>query len=494
MRSRQIYLPSRDDRPWRHPFLTSANLTRFHDFSDRVHAFAAEVVGRKGLPETCIFTVNMAQNMYKWTNLAIRSGIDSCLIPHPMDTTAISDPRWEDFSGEFPNIFDGQAFNDLVGDLETRVPVNRVDLLGGRLLEFVSSGAIHSEIQNRLGGRYCELLEHEGCAPYFEWAYRIGTADVSYAASSPIASYASGKPYLAFSVGGDLQMDCGLVSGYGEMLRKSFGAAAFLLASNPHTLGHCRRLGLENAVHVPYPMDDSRYAPGDGSFREIWQKEKGGEVFVLTTARIDSHVKGYGHKVLRSMRAACEKQPDLRFVFLNWGESLEKFRATAYEFGLADFSLFLPPVGKERLIDYYRSADIVMDQFTYGYFGASSLEALSVGRPVIMFLRTHHYQHLYAGDLPPVISVEPGEQLAANLIQLASSRGRRLEIGHLSRDWLIRNHGEGSAGTKMMNLLATAAHSEKLPEEIRILNPLLDTISDEEDRYHQGCVVQNHGD
>lgn len=44
----------------------------------------------------------------------------------------------------------------------------------------------------------------------------------------------------------------------------AFSAARFIIISNPHTLGHSRRIGLTNGVYLPYPMDDEKYSPGAG--------------------------------------------------------------------------------------------------------------------------------------------------------------------------------------------------------------------------------------
>ena len=71
---------------------------------------------------------------------------------------------------------------------------------------------------------------------------------------------------------------------------------------------------------------------------------------------------------------------------------------------------------KMRLLEYYRAADIVLDQFheAVGSFGTVTVEAMACGRPVIMYfnpqvhewcleenpahsVRTHH-----AGDLRAV--------------------------------------------------------------------------------------------
>ncbi len=485
-----------DAHPWEHPFLTRSHIERFRKYSDEVHAYAAAHAQRYGYPDSCTFTVNMAQNMYKWAAIASEYGVRPTLIPHPMDASAVNDPRWEDFDGEYGDIQDGSGFRELLPEWSARVPMIETRMDGEELLRLMTGRTSFRERVRDLGtwrrlrkGRYRELWTTEACYPYFEWAKLVEMTDVSYAAASPIASYACGKPYLTCSVGGDLQIECGRTDEASNLLRTAFAAAAFLLISNPHTLGHSRRLGLNNGVHVPYPMDTSRYSPGEGRAREWWKGEFGGEVFVLATARVDSHVKGFNASLVDSLATVARLEPDVRFVFLAWGHSVPEFRTALNRAGVADRVILLPPVGKVRLIDYYRSCDIVLDQQVYGYFGASALEALSVGRPVVMPLRQDQYAGLYADDVAPVVDPASATSLAQCLVELVGSVRLRRLVGERSREWILRHHSEEVAGRKMMNLLALAAAERKLPRRIRRLNPLTDPLSDAEHLYHARCAT-----
>jgi glycosyltransferase involved in cell wall biosynthesis len=493
-RLRRMTAPSSDPHPWEHPFLSVENLERFHDYSEAVHVFASAQVEIFGYPRACTFNVNMAQNMYKWAAIAAEYGIHSRLIPHPMDASAISDPRWEDFNGEFSDLLNGPSFRDICQQSAPRVETVDTTMNGERLLRLMaSSGHLRERLQNwsewqRVRrGRYRELWEHEATYPYYEWALTVAKDDVSYSAGSPIASYATGKPYIASSVGGDLQIECGKTDDASHLLRQSFASAEFLLVSNPHTLGHSRRLGLANGVHVPYPMDDSRYSPGPGLARADWQSKVGGEVFVLTSARIDAQVKGFDASLLAALAQATNIAPGVRFVFLAWGESVVEFKDQVREYGLSDSVLLLPPVGKQRLIDYYRSCDIVLDQLVYGYFGASALEAMSVGKPVVMRLRQEQYRALYDGDVAPVVNVHGKDQIVAALLKLTDSEPLRRTIGDTSRAWVLKHHGAAVAGRKMVNIISVAAQRTQLPDSLRRLNPLNMRISPQELAYHASC-------
>jgi glycosyltransferase involved in cell wall biosynthesis len=309
--------------------------------------------------------------------------------------------------------------------------------------------------------------------------------DVIYSASAPFAAYASGIPYCVFSVGGDLQFDCGRADDLGKSMSLAFNAARFLLASNPHTLGHARRLGLRNAVYLPYPMDSNRYHPGPGRVRSEWVARYGEGVYVLCSTRLDARVKGYGSEFLNALITASEREPRLRFLFLAWGENADSFRKLVQEAAMDQRIFLLPPVGKRRLIDYYRSCDVVLDQLVFGYYGATALEAAAVGKPVVMHLRLEQYRSLYRDDVMPAVNAQSLDELSQALVTLAANSARRGQLGQEMRDWLVRTHGEERTGPLMLALLRLAADRIALPQGLD--NPLLDPITDEEAHYHRAC-------
>lgn len=482
-----------DEQPWRHPYLTTENLRRFRAFSEGVWEVALAHAAASERPLRCAFSVNMNQSMYKWARLAKQHGADVELFLNPMDGTAINLPAWEDYDGEFDDVLDGERFERSLR--QPHVPgvrCRRTALDGADFLTCVQAFVAGDRrpllalLAGTPGLRHEVLVGHTACYPYYEWARAMADFDVVYAASHAFAAYASGRPYCVFSVGGDLIYDCGRGDDYGAAAVLSFNAARFLTLTNPHPLAHCRRLGLTNAVYLPYPMDDDRYSPGPGIARAEWRERSGGEVFVLGTARLDTKWKGQGEDLLAALATVARHCTAVRFVFLAWGESASQFRERLQASDVKDRCLLLPPVGKQRLIDYYRSADVVLDQMVLGYCGATALEAAAVGRPVVMRLRTEHYDPLYRGDVAPVVPVTPAE-LGEALTALVRDREGREDRGRAMRAWLVRNHGAQRAVPRMLALLRLAADRVPLPHDL--VSPLLDPLGEAERRYHAACAT-----
>jgi glycosyltransferase involved in cell wall biosynthesis len=479
-----------DNTPWAHPFLRTSQIARFKAYSEQV--WAAALAHRERAPRqlNAAFAVNLAQTSYKWAQLAQSAGSDATLYLHPQDASALSRPEWEEFDGEFADVFDGAGFLRAHPELAPRVPCVMPPNEGGELLTAYTAGvdspAAAALRERSPSVRHPELLSLLGMYPYFAWAELLARHEVTMVSSAPFAAFASGKPYCIFSVGGDLQFDCGRTDALGQAMRMSFDAGRFILASNPHTLGHCRRLGFNNPVYFPYAMDSDRYCPGDGVHRREWAERFGGDVFVLATARIDSDVKGHTPAMIDALFRIATERPGVRFVFLGWGKDVERLKARAAAIGLHDRIVVLPPVGKTRLIDYYRSADIVLDQFVMGYLGATALEAAAIGKPVVMHLRDEQYQPLYSGDVPPVEHADSAAPMYSALMRLIDSPTLRAERGGLMREWLVRNHGQERMTPLLVALLQFTADNGRLPDGLD--NPLDDALSAEEIAYHEACL------
>lgn len=506
--------PSIDNHPWDHPFLTPAHIKRFRDCSDKVWSYAASYSQRFPRTLDCAFAVNMAQNMYKWAALAQEYGANATLYLNPQDASAISRPEWEEFDGEHEDLLNGRSFVENNPGIKLRVPclqgpnegselwaayhpkrINRIKLLLARIIGRRSPSLNRIILSNwtavaalRLRSpsvRHSPLIHFQGAYPYFRWAEMLAKHDVTYIASTPFPAYASGQPYCICSVGGDLQFDCGRLGDHGRAMRAAFEGAHSIFVSNPVTLAHCRRFGLTNAVYLPYPMDTNRYSPGECTSREDWKRRFGGDVFVLTTSRIDKGVKGHSDAYFEMLMRLAGLRPEVRFIFLGWGTDAEEFRRRVTSVGLEKRVIMLSPVGKKRLIDYYRSCDIVLDQFVYGYFGATALEAAAVGKPVVMKLREEQYRPLYNEDLPPVFNASTPDEIQEHLLKLIDSYKLRVEVGKRTREWLVRNHGEQKTVPLMLALLRLAAENIRLPPDLD--NPLRDALSPLELDYHQMC-------
>ena len=481
-----------DHHPWEHPYLTEHNIKRFREYSSSVWDFALDYSQKHYKSHKYAFSVNMAQSMYKWAKIAKAKGVETSVFPSVMDVSALNCPEWEEFDGEFPDVFNGTCFLQTYPDIKLDVPCHRIDMDGSELYAAYHNFCVGQRhdylklIAKTPSLRFEAMLSYEGFYPYYSCAKALSEFDAIYTASSPVAAYMSGKPFCAYSVGGDLQFDCGRAEDLGKVMSVAFNAAKFIIFTNPHTLGHCRRLGFTNGLYIPYLMDDSRYCPGEAIARNEWEAKYGFGVYILTTARIDSSVKGQSETFLDILINIAKQRPEVRFVFLKWGNDANEFQSRIASSGVASQFVMLPPVGKRKLIDYYRSCDIVLDQFVYGYYGATGLEAAAVGKPIVIRLRKNHYEPWYVGDVAPMTSVDTITEISQALFTLIDSKTLREQKGIELRQWLVRNHGEQKLTNLMLAILQITADQVDLPKDL--INPLSEDLEPQEKEYHKSLL------
>lgn len=448
-----------DTTPWRHPWLVPENLERMRDFSRRQREQLLERAARldaDGLSFACVG--NTANYLYERAIPLRRLGMDVEVVLHPQDNYVMSDPGWEHFDGSLP-----RALVD-VRDLEAAgIELPRVEGVVRPPNEEEGHGvpfgrfALEDFVRRYPRLRATDFLRWPGYFTLLPALSRIARADALMATQAVYLSYLSGRPYLATQMGGDLWFECSRGDALGMLQRRAYAASDAILASNPWTFSHARRYRLRNAIYLPYYLDEQRYSPGHGKAREQWEREVGGDFFVLCTARLDDRYKDSG-EALAGVRRFMARHPGARLVLINWGED-----AAAHQNALADVAaagrvLSLPMSGKRLLVDYLRSADCLVDQMVVGYFGSSGLEGMACGLPVIMRLELEQYDALCETGAPPVLQAPDADAVCNHLERLAKDRAARQEAGEALRSWFLDNASGRRWAEEYRLLMIACAH------------------------------------
>ena len=165
---------------------------------------------RKKHPEPLksAFTVNMAQNMHKWAWLAAKYGAEVGLFPTVLGPHCHQCSEWENFDGEWLDIYDGEGFLKACPNICIEVPCYRIPLtaydfyaayqefLTGNRQPLLHCLATTPGLRHEVMMSYKELL-----SPLF-LDEAVGKYDVIYGTSAPLNAYFSGRPYCVFSCRG----------------------------------------------------------------------------------------------------------------------------------------------------------------------------------------------------------------------------------------------------------------------------------------------------
>ncbi|WP_076858900.1 glycosyltransferase [Bradyrhizobium mercantei] len=478
-----------DRTPWRHPWMTADNIRHFAAYSklqlaqleERLQAHKRKTRLRRWLRQFPLklkqrenryaFAGNMANVNYLRAAPLRRRNLEVDLVLHPHDDSIFAQPAWEDFDGEITELGENPAARLFQARLPDWVHRYQTDTNWEPILLDAERATVTPE----------QLLLWPEYMYYLPTAAALSHYDALLVSQSPYLGFFSGRPYLFGQTGGDIWLEASRNDSLGILTRKSIASSYAALVSNPITLPHARRYGLHNLLYVPWPLDEDVYSPGDSAdIRSEWRDRVGGDFFVLTSMRMDRYWKGAQHALDGFVRFASQA-PQARLLVLGWGDDLEAARNQVKQLGLLDRVLFLPTVGKKRLVRYLRAADVVIEQFVLGYYGASGLEAMACGKPTIMRIEREQYDALIDVGAPPTLDAQNGQEVERHLSALYGDRALCRRIGEQTRDWFIRAQSS-QRWSKVYRLLLEAMVAG-LPLSFSD-SPLCEPLSKEELEYH----------
>lgn len=466
-----------DSHPWKHPWLTQANLLNMKAYSqyirEKVCKFAEQVEQTKFRFGFC---GNIANNLYLRAVSLRNAGVDVTLFLHPQDQYVMSQPEWEEFDG----ILEGNETNihllrkqgiimPTVANVECHQEVNSATFVNDDLLV----NKPHY-ISNQIYLRYSQYLS---LTPTLQ---SIQKMDALLTTQYPFMAYLSGKPYIATQVGGDIWFEAARGDLLGKLQRESFAHAKAFLVSNPWSFSHARRYGFRHMLYMPLILDQHVYSPGEGNSRREWEAKSGGKFFVLTTSRLDEVYKG-SNVGLEGVATFLKMIPEARFVISNWGKDKAQSEKRIEELGIADKVIWLPLSGKARLRDYLRSADCFLDQFVLGYFGSAGLEAMACGVPMISRIERMQYDALCETGAPPVLNANQAKEVTEHLLNLYNNSTWKKTRADETRSWFVANHGSERWNNDYHALLVATALNYPLTF---MDSPLMAPLSSEERAYH----------
>lgn len=463
-----------DQNPWKHPWLTQNNIKNFRTFSDGwVEMLLKSFEESKQMPKKkYAFVGNMANNLYiRACVLAKRNlSIDTHL--HPHDQSLMGHPAWEEYDGDIPgNITTINEALNLGVDLPEIPSIYRHETLG------------YQSTQNKdLPGsmRFLDLKRFPDYFAYMPTYLALQKYDALLAVQVPYLAYLSGKPYAVTQMGGDIWYDCSRDDLLGHLQRASFSNASVFIISNPWSLAFGRRYKISNMIYLPFLLDEVRYSPGPPIFKEQWRNETGGDFFVMMSSRIDYAYKG-SNVAINAFAQFSKKVPTARLIVTDWGSDKSRMELFFEELGISDKVLVIPPAGKRMLINRLRSADCLIDQLILGYYGASALEAMACGLPVIMNLNQAQYDSLIPEGCAPVCQASTNEQVFHKLLDLYNDTNYRKIAGTKLREWFLQTHSNEKWG-KIYEAILWGISEKKLPKFYK--TPLKKPLNFDEVNYH----------
>jgi len=402
---------------------------------------------------------NVAQNGYNNAKLLRRLEIAADVVCD--ETEALAQPEWEDADlgsridamAQWPPDMRVEGWKRPDWVISPRS--HRRVVPGVGRLRFAAALARHAPALQRLHERF-RREGHEvhfrdlSAAFWLVWLQSLGLGNLRdlYQRYDVVQAYATHaviplmvapeRPFVAYEHGTlrELPFED---SWRGRLLSLAYVQASKVIITNADVISSARRLGLENTTFIPHPIDETKYTPGRSTLEGEFRAQDAGPVF-LAPARQDWREKRNEVMVRALSELVRTDHPRALLLLGEWGADVLRTRALVDELGLASNVRWTKPVPKLRLIELYRAADVVLDQFTFGTFGGIAPEAMACERPVVMAFDRALHEWCFP-EPPPIVDARNERQVAAALRRLANDPSERVRIGRAGRAWVERYHG-----------------------------------------------------
>jgi len=245
-----------------------------------------------------------------------------------------------------------------------------------------------------------------------------------------VLGYLSGRKNFMWPSSGEIRFALGidkphpkniLEQIYLKMMKNLSNKAFKQLLGAVNCDGVRSRLPLDNKllsdpifIRIPYPMNvlnkkiatDEKRILRKKVFQELDIENKFWEKIIFIPSRVDFYWKG--HDILFEALKKIGNTKKICFLFAGWGKDFSKIKEEFESFENIIALSF--SVSKPILYDLFKSVDLVIDQFVLGSYGTSSMEAMSVGTPVMIKINTKYYQKV-GWDSPPVYNCKNANEI-----------------------------------------------------------------------------------
>jgi glycosyltransferase involved in cell wall biosynthesis len=242
-----------------------------------------------------------------------------------------------------------------------------------------------------------------------------------------------------------------------RLARRSYKKAKKLIITNPDTfeiVDNLAYLDSEKNHFCPFAIDPEKYKPlkaDELRSKYVAAHDSEEEILLFSPSRQTWKEKG-NDKILRAYARFCKVFRKSRFIMVDWAVDAENSKMLAKTLGILDRIIWIKPVPKNQLIEYYNASDIILDQFVLGSWGTSTPEAMSCSKPVLMSYKKHHIMRAF-GEEPPVLNSFTEDDIYTNLLKLARDVDYRKSVGKSSREWVIKTHSPDIVASKHLDVL-----------------------------------------
>lgn len=303
----------------------------------------------------------------------------------------------------------------------------------------------------------------------------------------------SKKPYIYFSFGSDLdqysQYGCNIfeyISPNAAWLRKimrPFKKFLYIKAIKnaditiiaPYQAKLLTKIGYNKIGFFPHPLEPI-YLNNDLKTKELVSKKIQTEfncewIFFSATRHVwnptlinENDYKG-NDIIIRAFNKFVNNNPNnkSKLFFIAKGSDVQKSKSLVNEMNLNDKVVWLPPMNRKRLLEFYFGAHICFDQFSLGCLALCAIESMACGTPTVTYIGDIPEYMPYYQQAPPVFNSKDPDDISLYMEKIIFNPQFRKYIEMECLNWVKDNCSYDKVNNSfldMMNVILTRDQTE----------------------------------
>jgi len=250
----------------------------------------------------------------------------------------------------------------------------------------------------------------------------------------PIFSYLSRRPFVVQTQGSDFRELALTNSLRGIFLRRAYRKAKLIILSQADHTKLVSKFKLSNSIFLPIMWNTDFFIP------KHFEKKLVEDKFVVFHPTRQDWKGKKNHILIHGFAEFVKNYPNSILVMLNFGPDSNKAKELVLSLGIEkNVNLIEQRLDSTKLLEYYNRCDVIADQFGItGSIGATTLEAMSCEKPLLISVDKELHNKLYGDTIPAIRAIDP--MGVSKELEILQDDKIRKNLGKKSREWVLRHH------------------------------------------------------
>lgn len=233
----------------------------------------------------------------------------------------------------------------------------------------------------------------------------------------------------------------------------------------PYQYNDICTLGYKKLAFIPHPLEQE-YLATDLDARkknsEKLQKEYDCTWILFSATRQEwnqSLINENDYKgndiIIRSFYNFTEKMKisDAKLFLIEKGSSVNESKKLIQKLGLEKYVVWLQPMNRKKLMEFYSGAHICFDQFSQGCLALCAVESLACGSPTVSYIGPLGREAPFYQEDPPVLNSNDPRVIANFIEKIVKDDDYRLAVERKSNEWVKQHCSYGKLVESFDNMI-----------------------------------------